>query len=57
MELLNGPFLPLGGLAAHGLRREAVERRVIGRVDRDQLPLQMGRQLGDRDARLGTAPG
>lgn len=56
-KLLDRPLLALGGLAAHRLRREAVERRVIGGMHRDQLPLQMGRQLGDRHPRLGTAPG
>ena len=56
-QLLDRPFLSFGRLAPHRLGREAVERRVIGGVDRNQLALQMGRQFGDRDARLGAAPG
>ena len=50
LELLDRPGLALGGLAAHLGRGEAVERRVIGRMHRDQLALQVGRQLGDLDA-------
>ena len=42
-HLVNRPFLPLGGLAVHLLRREGVECLVVGRVDRHQLALQMGR--------------
>ena len=49
-HLVDGPFLPLGGLAVHLLGREGVERFVIGRVDRHQLALQMSRELGDLDA-------
>ncbi len=42
MELLHGPCLPLGRLAPHRLGREAVECHIVGRVNRDQLALQMG---------------
>ena len=44
---------PLGArlrVAAHFRRREGVEAGVIGRIDRDELALQMGRELGDLDA-------
>ena len=47
-HLIDRPFLALGGLAVDLLRREGVERLVVSRVDRDQLPLQMRRELGDR---------
>ena len=51
LHLIHRPFLPRLGIAAHGGRGKAVERRVIGRMDRDQLALQVGRKLGDRRCR------
>ena len=50
---------PISGARAGALhlgRRESVERLVVGRIDRDELALQMGRKLGDREAvALGDA--
>ena len=42
-------------IAAHLGRREAVEPRVVGRMDRHQLALQVGRELGHRDAGVARA--
>ena len=56
LHLLDRPFLPLLRLAVNCRRREGIEGLVIGRIDRDELALQMGRELGDLDAvRLGDA--
>ena len=49
-HLLDRPLLPLRRLAADLLRREGVERVVVGRIHRHQLALQMGGELGDREA-------
>ena len=49
-QLVDRPFLPFGGLAVHGGRREGVECLVIRRMDGDELSLEMGRELGDLDA-------
>ena len=51
-HLLVGPGLPRLRVAAHLRGREAVEQLVIGGMHRDELALQVRRQLGDRDARL-----
>ena len=48
-HLLHRPFLPLGRLAMHLRRRKCVKRLVVGRVHGDELALQMGRKLGDRE--------
>ena len=57
LDLLDRPLLPRLRVAAHLRRREAVEDRVVGRVHRDELPLQMGRELGDLDpVRLRPRP-
>ena len=55
-QLLDRPFLALGGRLHLG-RREGVERLVVGRVDRDELALQMGRQFGDREPVAFRDPG
>ena len=49
-HLLHRPLLPRLRVAAHLRRREAVEERVIGRMHRHQLPLQVRRELGHLDA-------
>ena len=49
-HLLHRPFLARLRVAAHLGRGERVEAGVVGGMDRDQLALQMGRQLGQRDA-------
>ncbi len=49
-DLLDRPFLPLLRLAVNCRRREGIEGLVIGGMDRDELALQMGRELGDLDA-------
>ena len=54
-QLIDRPGLTRRAVAANRGRREAVEGFVIGRMHRDQLALQMGGQLGERDA--GLAPG
>ena len=46
-QLLRRPGGALGGLAAQFGRREAVEELVVSRVHGQQLPLQVGGQLGD----------
>jgi hypothetical protein len=52
-QLVDRPFRARLRIAAHLRGGEAVKRLVIGRMDRDQLALQMGRELGDLDAVLG----
>ena len=49
LHLLDRPGLALLRLAVHGGRREGVEGLVEGRMHRDELALQMRRQLGDRE--------
>ena len=46
----------IGGTLVHVRRDLAVEQQVIGRVHRHHLALEMGRQLGDRDADVGKGP-
>ena len=41
-HLVNRPCLPRLGIAVHRLRSKGVKQLVIGRMDRNQLPLQMG---------------
>ncbi len=57
MKLLDRPFLPLGWLALQRIGREGIELRVVSGVHRDQLALQMRRQLGDLDPRLAAGTG
>ena len=57
LHLLDGPFLPRLRVAAHFRRGKAVEGLVIGRMDGDELALQMGRKLGDLDAVLARLAG
>jgi hypothetical protein len=45
-QLVDRPLLSRGGFAADALVREAVERCVIGRMDGDELALQVGGKLG-----------
>ena len=49
-DLIDRPFLPGFGIAVDFFRRECVEGGVKGGIDRDELALEMGRQLGDLDA-------
>ena len=53
LHLLDRPFLPLLRVAANVRRGKGVERVVKGRVDRDELALEMGGELGDLDTVLG----
>lgn len=46
-QLLHRPGLAGGRIAALVGRREPVEQAVVGGMDGDQLPLQVGGQLGD----------
>ena len=55
LDLLDRPKLALGGLAVNFGGREAVEQRVVCRMHRDQLPLQMRRQFGDFNGMFGEA--
>jgi hypothetical protein len=56
LHLLDRPFLPRLRVAAHFRHRKPVEDFVIGRMHRNQLPLQMRGQFGNLDAiRLGDA--
>jgi hypothetical protein len=41
---------------AHFRRGEGVELGIVDRVDRNELALEMGGELGDLDARLGADP-
>ena len=45
-HLLGRPLLPGLRITCHLRRSEAVELQVIGWMDRDQLPLQMGGEFG-----------
>jgi hypothetical protein len=56
-QLVDGPFLPGLGVAAHFRCGEGVEDGVVGRVDGHQLALQVRRQLGDLDSRLAADAG
>ncbi len=46
-HLLHRPFLPRARIAAHRGIGEAVEGGIERRMHGDELPLEMGRQLGD----------
>ena len=46
LQLVDRPFLPRRRIAVHLFGREAVEHLVVDRMGGDELPLQMGRQLG-----------
>jgi hypothetical protein len=52
LHLLHGPFGSRRRIAAHSFGREAIHRQVVGRMHRNELPLQVGRQLGDLKAEL-----
>src|SRR3546814_14418157 len=56
LDLLDRPRLPLGGLAADVLRREAVEQAVVRRMHRDKLALQIRRWFADLDPVAVEAP-
>ncbi|MNN69592.1 hypothetical protein D3C81_1853960 [compost metagenome] len=56
-QLLHRPGLAGGRIAAFVRRRESVKQRVIGGMDGDQLPLQVGGQLGDLHAMSGQHAG
>src|SRR5260370_2742892 len=53
LDLVDSPSLARLRIAAHFRRREGVERIVIGRIDGDELPLEMGGEFGDDDSMLG----
>src|SRR3990170_6199521 len=57
MQLLDRPDLTLRRLAAQRLGRKGVERHVVGGMHRNELTLQVRRQLGDLDARLAASAG
>ena len=50
LDLLDSPFLARLRIAAHLRCREPVEGFVIGRMNGDELALQMGGEFGDLDA-------
>ncbi len=52
-ELFHRPFLPRFRIAAHALRGEGVEQRIVGGVDGDELALQVGGEFGDLHAHVG----
>ena len=56
-HLLDRPALARFRIAAHRRRREAVEARVVGRMHRDQLALEVRRELGDLDPGLAADAG
>ncbi len=47
LHLIHGPFGAGLGVAADSRRGKTIELAVIGRVDGDELALQVGRKLGD----------
>src|SRR5262249_44164842 len=51
-KLLDRPCLTSFRIAVDGLRRESVEREVIRGMHGNELPLQVCRELGDREAVL-----
>jgi len=53
-QLLHRPALAGLRVAAHRWCGEAVEARVVGGMHRDELPLQVRRELRDLDARLAA---
>ena len=53
-DLIHRPGLPRLRIAVHRSGRKGVEGRIIGRVHGDQLALQVGRKLGDRQPGVGT---
>ena len=55
LHLLDRPLLRACRVAAHLRRGEAVEAGVVGRMHRDELALQVGRQLGDLRGRAAPA--
>ena len=56
-QLLHRPGLAGGRVAALVRWRESVEQAVVGRMDGNQLPLQVGRQFGDLQAVPGQHAG
>src|SRR5271165_1790668 len=52
-HLIRRPRAPLLRVAAQILRTLPVEHRVIGGMDRNHLPLKMGREFADGDADIG----
>ena len=57
LHLLHRPLLAGLRIAAHFRRCKTVERLVIGRVNGNQLALQMGGKLGHLDTVLARDPG
>lgn len=56
-QLLHRPGLAGGRITAFVRRRESVEQAVVGGMDGNQLPLQVGRQFGDLQAVPGQHAG
>ena len=56
-QALGRPGLASGGLAAQLRRREHVDDRVVGRMDRDQMADPLARELGDDEAMAGQHGG
>ena len=52
-HLIRRPVAALVRTAAQMLRALLIEHYVIGRVDRNHLTLEMGREFADRDADIG----
>ena len=57
LHLLDRPFLARLRIAAHFRRGKTIEGFVIGRMNGDELALQMGGKLGDLDAVLARHAG
>ena len=59
-HLIDRPFGAYRGVPAHFRRREAIEGSIIGRVDRDELPMEVadGTLLGvaEVDETFGAPP-
>src|SRR5690606_8558729 len=57
LELTGRPLAPAARIVAHGRMRERREERRIGRMNGDELALQMRRELRDLDARFAEPSG
>ena len=56
LHLVDRPFGACRRVAAHFRRRKAVEGSIIGRVDRDELSLEMCGEFGDLQSVLFRDP-
>ena len=55
-ELIRCPSLPGGRVSTHGLRSKAVKERIIRRMNREKLSLEVGREIRDLEAGVFENP-